>query len=86
MALSDNKVGIRPTLLGIKKPYGASLKRKMGSITPTGSSIGNLMEIIYDWGRGRHTHHTARRIRRAIPYNNIWYADFLFDKLEKGLY
>lgn len=86
MSLSDNKVGIRPTLLGIKKPYGASLKRKMGSITPSGSSIGNLMEIIYDWGRGRHTHHTARRIRRAIPYNNVWYADFLFDKLEKGLY
>jgi hypothetical protein len=86
MALSDNKVGIRPLLLGIQRPYGTSLKRKMGSITPTGSSIGNIMEIIYDWGRGRHTHHTARRIRRAIPYNNVWYADFLFDKLEKGLY
>ncbi len=86
MALSDNKIGVRPSLLGLKRPYGTSLKRKMGSVTPTGSSIGNIMEIIYDWGRGRHTHHTARRIRRAIPYNNVWYADFLFDKLEKGLY
>ena len=86
MALSDNKIGIRPTILGVKKPYGASLKRQAGAITPTGSSLGNIAEILYDWGRGKHNHHTARRIRRTIPYNNIWYADSLFDKLEKALY
>jgi hypothetical protein len=86
MALTNNNVGIRPTLLGINKPYGTTLKRKMGSIAPVGSTIGNIYEILYDWGRGRHNHHTARRIRRLIPFNNLWYADFLFDKLEKGLY
>ena len=86
MALSNNNVGIRPTLLGINKPYGTSLKRKMGSVAPIGSTIGNIYEIMYDWGRGKHNHHTARRIRRLIPFNNLWYADFLFDKLEKGLY
>ena len=85
MALSDNQFGIRP-LIGIKKPYGTSLKNKMGAISPTGSFIGNIGEILYDWGRGKHTHHTARRIRKTIPFNNVWYADFLFDKLEKGLY
>jgi len=86
MAFSNNNVGIRPTLLGINKPYGTSMKRKMGSVAPVGSTIGNIYEIMYDWGRGRHNHHTARRIRRLIPFNNLWYADFLFDKLEKGLY
>jgi len=86
MALSDNKIGVRPTLLGIQRPYGTSMKRKMGSIAPIGSTIGNIYEILYDWGRGRHNHHTARRLRRMIPYNNLWYADFLFDKIEKGLY
>jgi hypothetical protein len=85
MSLSDNQFGVRP-LLGIKRPYGTSLKNKMGSISPTGSFIGNIGEILYDWGRGKHTHHTARRIRKTIPFNNLWYADFLFDKLEKGLY
>ena len=86
MALSDNKVGVKPTLLGIKVPYGSSVKKKMGSVAPIGSTIGNIYEIMYDWGRGRHNHHTARRLRRMIPYNNLWYADFLFDKVEKGLY
>lgn len=85
MSLSDNQFGVRP-LLGIKRPYGTSLKNKLGSISPTGSFIGNIGEILYDWGRGKHTHHTARRIRKTIPFNNLWYADFLFDKLEKGLY
>ena len=86
MALSNNNIGIRPSLLGVKSKYGSSLKQKLGAISPTGSTIGNIAEILYDWGRGRQTNHTARRIRRTIPYNNMWYADSLFDKLEKGLY
>ena len=86
MAFTNNNVGVRPTILGINKPYGTSMKRKMGSVAPVGSTIGEVGEIMYDWGRGRHNHHTARRIRRLIPFNNLWYADFLFDKLEKGLY
>lgn len=83
-SLSDNQLGLRP-LLGVKKPYGTSLKSKAGSITPLGSTIGTAAEILYDWGRGRHTHHTARRIRKLVPLNNIWYLDGIFDNLEKGL-
>ena len=83
-SLSDNQLGLRP-LLGVKKPYGTSLKGKAGSITPLGSTIGTAAEILYDWGRGRHTHHTARRIRKLVPLNNIWYLDGIFDNLEKGL-
>jgi hypothetical protein len=84
-SLSDNELGIRP-LLGQKKPYSTTLTSKAGSITPMGSTIGTVAQILYDWGRGRHTHHTARRIRKLVPLNNIWYLDSIFDKLEKGLY
>lgn len=83
-SLSDNELGLRP-LLGEKRPYGTSLTTKAGSITPMGSTIGTVGQILYDWGRGRHTHHTARRIRKLVPLNNIWYLDSIFDKLEKGL-
>jgi hypothetical protein len=84
-SLSDNKIGLKP-LLGIGKPYGTSLTSKAGSITPAASTIGTVTQILYDWGRGRHTHHTARRIRKLVPLNNIWYLDGIFDKFEKGIY
>ena len=84
-SLSDNKIGLKP-LLGVGKPYGTSLTSKAGSITPAASTIGTVTQILYDWGRGRHTHHTARRIRKLVPLNNIWYLDGIFDKFEKGIY
>jgi len=83
-SLSDNNLGLRP-LLGQGRPYGTSLTSKAGSITPLASNIGTVAQILYDWGRGRHTHHTARRIRKLVPLNNIWYLDSVFDKIEKGL-
>lgn len=83
-SLSDNELGLRP-LLGQGRPYGTSLTSKAGSITPLASNIGTVAQILYDWGRGRHTHHTARRIRKLVPLNNIWYLDSVFDKIEKGL-
>jgi hypothetical protein len=83
-SLSDNNLGLRP-LLGEGRPYGTSLTSKAGSITPVASTIGITAQILYDWGRGRHTHHTARRIRKLVPLNNIWYLDSIFDKIEKGL-
>lgn len=84
-SLSDNKLGLRP-FLGEGKPFGTSLKTKAGSITPVASTIGVAAEILYDWGRGKHNHHTARRIRKLVPLNNIWYLDGIFDKFEKGIY
>jgi len=83
-SLTDNQLGLKP-LLGEGRPYGTSLTSKAGSITPAASTIGTTAQILYDWGRGRHTHHTARRIRKLVPLNNIWYLDSVFDKIEKGL-
>lgn len=81
---TNNQIGLRP-LLGVGKPYGTSLARKAGILGPTASTYATIMEVLYDWGRGKHTHHTARRIRKLVPLNNIWYLDSIFDKLEKGI-
>ena len=81
---TNNEFGLRP-LLGVGKPYGTSTARKVGILGPTASTYATIMEVLYDWGRGKHTHHTARRIRKLVPLNNIWYLDSIFDKLEKGI-
>lgn len=82
-SVSNNQLGIRP-MFGDKRFYGTSFKSKFGSVFgPTGSTIGGVAEVLYDWGRGRHTHHTARRIRKLVPLNNIWYLDNIFDGMEK---
>lgn len=84
-SLTDNRIGIRP-LLGAKKPYGTSIKSKVGSVLgPSASQIGNIFDIMYDIGSNKYNHWTARNVRRLIPFQNVWYLDWLFDDIEKGL-
>ena len=85
-SLSDNQIGINP-ILGTGKKYDTSISNKLGSVGgPSASIIGNVAEILNDWGRGRHTHHTARRLRKLVPLNKIWYMDNLMDSSEKVIY
>jgi hypothetical protein len=85
-SLSDNQIGINP-ILGTGKKYDTSISNKLGSVGgPSASIIGNVAEILNDWGRGRHTHHTARRLRKLVPLNKIWYMDNLMDSSEKVMY
>jgi len=83
-ALSNNKIGIRP-ILGDAKPYGTSLKYKGSILGPSAGQLINIMDIVYDVGGSRYDHYTARNVRRLVPFQNIWYLDWLFDDLEKGL-
>lgn len=83
-ALTDNRIGIRP-LLGEGKPYGSSMKSKVGLIGPSASQIYNVFDIMYDVGGNKYNHYTARNVRRLIPFQNVWYLDWLFDDIEKGL-
>jgi hypothetical protein len=83
-ALTDNRIGIRP-LLGEGKPYGSSMKSKVGLIGPSASQIYNIFDIMYDVGGNKYNHYTARNVRRLIPFQNVWYLDWLFDDIEKGL-
>ena len=83
-ALTDNRIGIRP-LVGARRPYGSSIKSKVGLIGPSASQIYNIMDIMYDVGGGKYNHYTARNVRRLIPFQNVWYLDWLFDDIEKGL-
>ena len=43
------------------------------------------MDIMYDVGGNKYNHYTARNVRRLIPFQNVWYLDWLFDDIEKGL-
>ena len=83
--LTDNRIGIAP-LLGEKKPYGSSARWKAGTIGgPTGGQIYNIADILFDVSGKKYNHHTAKNVRRLIPFQNVWYLDWLFDDIEKGL-
>ena len=84
--LTDNRIGIAP-LLGDAKPYGSSGRWKAGTIGgPTGGQIYNIFDIIYDVTGNKYNHHTAKNVRRLIPFQNIWYLDWLIDDIQKGLH
>ena len=71
--------------MGEGKPYGSSMKSKVGLLGPSASQIYNIFDIMYDVGGKSYNHYTARNVRRLIPFQNVWYLDWLFDDLEKGL-
>ena len=84
--LTDNRFGMSP-LLGAQKPYGSSTRWKMGTVFgPSGGQIYNIFDILYDISGKKYNHHTAKNVRRLIPFQNVWYLDWLFDDIQKGLY
>jgi len=86
--LGNNEIGLRP-LLGGKKPYGTYkdiLNNPIPDVLgPTASQISNISDIMWTWGTGKYNHHTARNVRRLVPFQNVWFLDSLFDKLEKNV-
>tara|TARA_R110002051_G_scaffold14690_3_gene47120 strand:+ start:18441 stop:21710 length:3270 start_codon:yes stop_codon:yes gene_type:complete len=85
--LGNNEIGIRP-LLGGGRPYGTYrdlLNNPIPDVLgPTASQLSNIADIMYTWGTGKYNHHTARNVRRLLPFQNVWYMDSLFDDIEKG--
>ena len=47
---------------------------------------GDIFDILYDVGGNQYNHHTAKNVRRLIPFQNVWYLDWLFDDIQKGLH
>tara|TARA_S200002703_G_scaffold159932_1_gene175562 strand:- start:546 stop:3842 length:3297 start_codon:yes stop_codon:yes gene_type:complete len=86
--LGNNQVGLRP-LLGGKKPYGTYkdiLNNPIPDVLgPTANQITNIADIMWTWGTGKYNHHTARNVRRLVPFQNVWFLDSVFDKLEKDV-
>ena len=87
--LGNNEIGLRP-LLGAKKPYGTYRDIFNNPVPdvlgPTASQIANISDIMWTWGSGKYNHHTARNVRRLLPFQNVWFLDSLFDEIEqKGL-
>jgi hypothetical protein len=84
--LTDNRIGIGP-MIGEDRPYGSSPRWKAGTIAgPSGGQIYNIFDILYDIGGNNYNHHTAKNVRRLIPFQNVWYLDWLFDDIQKGLH
>jgi hypothetical protein len=82
--LSDNKVGFRP-LIGASPPYNASLKRKISSVAgPSASQLANVFDISGDLVQGEFDQYTRRAARRMIPGQNLFYLDWIFDKVERA--
>tara|TARA_R100001530_G_scaffold28480_1_gene22526 strand:- start:1494 stop:5294 length:3801 start_codon:yes stop_codon:yes gene_type:complete len=83
--LTDNRIGIAPAL-GAAKPYSPSGRWRAGTFGgPTAGQIYNIFDILYDVTGSKYNHHTAKNVRRLIPWQNVWYLDWLFDDIEKGL-
>lgn len=86
--LTNNQMGLRP-LLGAKRPYGTYRDLFNNPVVdvfgPTSSQLANISDIMWAWGTGSYNHHDARNVRRLIPFQNIWWLDTNFDKIEKGL-
>ena len=92
--LANNQIGLRP-LLGAKKPYGTykDQRKTLGPygmpiadiLGPSASQIENIADIMFTWGTGKYNHHTARNVRRLVPFQNVWFLDSLFDSMEKNV-
>ena len=84
--IGNNEIGLRP-LLGAKKPYGTYRDLFNNPIPdvlgPSASQLANIGDIAWTWGTGKYNHHTARNVRRLLPFQNVWFLDSLFDEVEK---
>ena len=84
--LTNNEIGLRP-LLGAKKPYGTYRDLFNNPVPdvlgPSASQLANIGDIAWTWGTGKYNHHTARNVRRLLPFQNVWFLDSLFDEIEK---
>ena len=66
-------------ILGINPPYGTSLQTKLGSVLgPSGTTVGNICKVFYDTVSGEYDYHTARNVRRFLPFQNIVPNGFSF--------
>ena len=83
MAWSDNQIGVK-ALLGVAPHYGTSLQRKLGAV-PTLGAAATFGKVFTDTVTGEYDWHTARNVRRLLPFQNVFWLDSIFDKLEKGL-
>jgi len=80
-----NRVGLRP-LLGTNNPYGSDLADQLGVVGgPNVGLIDKVFNIMYDVGSGGYDQHTASNVRRILPWQNVWYLDWLFDQAEEGM-
>ena len=73
-------------MLGAGKPYGSSTRWKIGTVLDEVEDKFITSLISFTIQQEEHyNHHTAKNVRRLIPWQNVWYLDWLFDDIQKGL-
>jgi len=81
--MSDNKFGIRP-MLGSENPFAGDLGDTVSEpFGPLGSMGADVIRMLTD--SKLTDNRRASIIRRLMPYNNLFYADWLFKGAQKNI-
>ena len=81
--MSDNKFGIRP-MLGSENPFAGDLGDTISEpFGPLGSMGADVIRMLTD--SKLTDNRRASIIRRLMPYNNLFYADWLFKGAQKNI-
>ena len=81
--MTDNSFGLRP-LLGVDNPFSGTLGDAVSEpFGPLGSMGADIVKMLTDPSLS--DNRRASIIRRLIPYNNLFYADWLFKGAQKNI-
>ena len=81
--MSSNNFGIRP-LVGHNNPFAGDLGDTLSEpFGPVGSMTNDIIQALTDTNMA--DNRRASIIRRLIPYNNIFYLDWLFKGAQKSI-
>ena len=82
--MSQSQYGIRPQVLGVNNPFGEDFADSLAEpFGPAGSVIQSLVELFTD--EDMNTRERAHMIKRLIPFNNIFYLKWLFNRAATGI-
>ena len=81
--VSNNYVGIRP-MLGSENPFTGTLPDQISEVGgPVGSMVTDVFKLFLD--DSIEFKDKANMVKRLIPYNNLFYAKFIFNGLKNSI-
>jgi hypothetical protein len=81
--MSDNSFGIRPTFGG-NNPFADDMSDRFSEpFGPVGGQVADIAKMLTDTNLS--ASRRASIIRRLLPYNNLFYADWLFKGVQRSI-
>jgi len=81
--MSDNSFGIRPTFGG-NNPFADDMSDRFSEpFGPVGGQVADIAKMLTDTNLS--ASRRASIIRRLLPYNNLFYADWLFKGAQRQI-